>query len=120
MPEDPTFNVYRDQLSSLSNGLAVWSPDPPTIQYYTNAAPQRIYYKVSIGDVGYLCQGSFVRMFNVILPWNHQLNKKLRFPEYFESLDCDLSDNIRRSYFDRVECYSRSVSVETTADKPDE
>jgi hypothetical protein len=51
----------------------------------------------------------------VILPWNHELNKKLRYPEYFKSLDCDLSDNIKRSYFDRAECYSRGVSAETMA-----
>jgi hypothetical protein len=37
----------------------LWNPNPP----------KTIYIYVSIGDVGYVRDGVFIRMFNVILPW---------------------------------------------------
>lgn len=67
MPVDPPFNVYRDQLTSLYHGLALWNPNPPKM----------IYNHVSIGDVGYVREGVFIRMFNVILPWDHESNNHL-------------------------------------------
>ncbi|KAI0270903.1 hypothetical protein BGY98DRAFT_1179677 [Russula aff. rugulosa BPL654] len=44
---DSAFNVYRDQLSARSHGLALWNPKPP----------KEICNNVSIGDVGYLDGG---------------------------------------------------------------
>jgi hypothetical protein len=115
MPEDPPFNVYREQLSSLSYGLALWNPNPPTIRHSVHLDPQVIYRKVSIADVGYLHEGSFVRMFNVMLPRYHPRNATLCYPGFNQPLDFDLLANTKKSYFDRVEHYSRGVSVETTA-----
>jgi hypothetical protein len=77
MPVDPPFTVYQDQLSELSHGLALWNPNPP----------KNIYNNVSIGDVGYLHEGTFIRMFNVALPSNHPSNGLLGMPEYYEPLD---------------------------------
>ena len=100
-----TANVYSNQLSTLSHGIALWDPSPP----------KELYDKVSIGDVGYLhpSEGTFIRLFNVILPWDHASNGKLGEPEYYESLDCDQFSNILKHQLQRVEFYSHSVSSDT-------
>jgi hypothetical protein len=107
MPVDllPVSKVYRDQMTTLSYGLALWNPNPP----------KEIYDKVSIGDVGYLYEGSFIRMFNVMLPWTHESNRTLGEPEPYESLDCGPFANTLKHQFDRVKHCSRYVSAETNA-----
>jgi hypothetical protein len=115
MPVHIPSNVYLDQLSALSHGIALWNPNPP----------KRIYNIVSIGDVGYLHRGAFIRMFNVMLPWDDPSNKTLGDSKPYESLDCGPFFNTLKSHFNRVDRYSRFVSVETNADnmqniRPDE
>ena len=103
---DPHFNVYRDQLTALTQGLALWNPSPPNPKIYNN---------VSIGDVGYLHEGTFVRMFNVMLPWDHLSNRAIGFPEPYEVLDCGPFTNTLGTDFDKVGHYSRYVLAETNA-----
>ena len=107
MPVDSSAvsKVYQDQMTTPSHGLALWNPDPP----------KEIYDKVSIGDVGYLHDGSFIRMFNVTLPWSHESNRTLGEPEPYESLDCGPFANTLKRQFDRVKLCSRYVSAETNA-----
>jgi hypothetical protein len=114
-PPPPPFNVYRDQLTSQYRGLALWNPTPP----------KRIYDHVSIGDVGYVHEGVFIRMFNVILPWDHESNKTLGEPEPYESLDCGPITTTLDVPFKTQEHHSRDVSIETNdnnmqANVPDE
>ena len=105
-PHLPPFNVYRDQLTALSPGLAVWNPNPP----------KKIYNNVSIGDVGYLHEGTFIRMFNVMLPWNHPSNRTLGEPEFYVSLDCGPFTNTLEDRFERTEHCSRFIAAEAKAD----
>ena len=98
----PVSKVYQDQLTTLSHGLALWDPSPL----------KEIYDKVSIGDVGYLHEGSFIRMFNVMLPWSHESNRTLGEPEPYESLDCGPFANTFKRQFDRVKHYSHYVSAD--------
>ena len=104
MPVDPPYNVYPDHLSYLSQGLALWNPKPP----------KRIYDQVSIGDVGYVRNGSFIHMFNVIRPWDDDSNRKLGEPDRYEPLNFN-NLTIRRETFDTVDYYSSSVSREENA-----
>ena len=96
------FNIYREQLTSKYHGVALWNPNPAA-NLYDSA-------RVSIGDVGYLCEGDFIRMFNVILPWNHPSNRKLGEPDVFRSLEQDNFVNVRSSESHQVEHYSPQVS----------
>jgi len=64
-PTDQPWNVYLEQLSSLHRGIALWEPEPV----------KDCYDKVSIGDVGYVYNGIFYRMFNVQLPWDDSNQK---------------------------------------------
>ena len=73
------FNIYREQLSSLYHGLALWDPKP-----VENLHKQPGH--VSIGDVGYLDNGVFMRMFNVTLPWDDPSNELLGKPEKYERI----------------------------------
>lgn len=100
------FDIYRDQLASLSRGLALWDPKPV----------KKYYDKVSIGDVGYLHEGTFIRMFNVTLPSEDPLNKKLGVsPEFYEPLDCGpFTDTFERD-FSKDDPSSRCVTAETNA-----
>ena len=98
---DKPFDVYRDHLSALSQGLALWNPSPP----------EGIYGQVSIGDVGYIVQGSFIRMFNVIRPWDDESNRKFGEPVRYEPLKFD-NRAIRRTTFDTTDYCSSSVSRE--------
>jgi hypothetical protein len=103
---DPPFTVYRDQLSARSHGLALWNPDP-----------LNLYDKVSIGDVGYLYEGMFIRMFNVMLPWDHPSNELVGYPEAYNPLDSGPFTNTIEAQFDEVALISRFVTVETNADE---
>ena len=95
--EQPS-NIYRDQLTSLYHGLALWNPDPVG----------DIYDQVSIGDVGYISsEGVFVRMFNVTRPWDDQSNRRLAEPEPYDPLTLA---SIIRGGFGPTDRYSRKVS----------
>ena len=86
MSVDP-FNTYREQLSSLYHGLALWDPRP--VQHLHRQPGH-----VSIGDVGYLYNGAFMRMFNVTLPWDHPSNKLLGNPGKYDAIDPSYFGNV--------------------------
>ena len=72
--------------------------------------PQR-----GIGDVGYLREGMFLRMFNVLLPWDDP--NGLRGIPAYGPLDLGPFANIRETHFDEVVLISRFVTAETNADE---
>ena len=85
------FNIYREQLSSLYHGLALWDPKP--VENLHNQPGH-----VSIGDVGYLDNGIFMRMFNVTLPWDDPSNKLLgKPPEKYERIEPSYFGNVREN-----------------------
>jgi hypothetical protein len=114
MPVDQPFNVYRERLTTTYNGLALWNPDP--VQSLYDHCDH-----VSIGDVGYLSDGNFIRMFNVTLPWDDPSNEKFGKLEKYETLKLG---HIRKSDFLQTEHLSL-VSKEQNdgnaqAETPDE
>jgi len=88
MAVDQPFNIYREQLSSHYHGLALWNPKPVGNLYKQPG-------HVSIGDVGYLDNGAFMRMFNVTLPWDDPSNKLLGEPGKYELIEPRYSGNVR-------------------------
>ena len=80
MPVDEPFTIYRDQLSSLYHGLALWDPKPVVNLH-------KLPGHVSIGDVGYLYNGAFMRIFNVTLPWDDPSNNLRGEPEKYEHIE---------------------------------
>ncbi|KAI0285681.1 hypothetical protein BC826DRAFT_1178973 [Russula brevipes] len=102
MPVGEPFNVYREQLSSHYLGLALWDPAPdPTIND-----------RVSIGDVGFVREGAFSRMFNVTLSHNHPSNRTVGEPDHYDPLDLGKFVNSRKPTLDKGDYLSRQVSSE--------
>lgn len=95
----PPYNVYREHLTSLFHGHALWDPDPGNL-----------YPQVNVGDVGYVKEGSFFRMFNVLLEWDDPWNYTFCEPEPYTRLDLGHFVNIRESRFNRGDYYSRFVT----------
>jgi hypothetical protein len=87
MSVDQPFNIYREELSSHYHGLALWNPKPVKSLYKQPG-------HVSIGDVGYLDNGAFMRMFNVTLPWDDPSNKLLGEPGKYEVIKPIYFDNV--------------------------
>jgi len=108
MPVDQPWNVYREQLSSLHHGYALWEPEPVG----------GLYDKVSIGDVGYVYNGFFYRMFNVTLPWDNPLNNKLGQPDYYEPLELGQFLNVHKASFEKGDYNTPNVSGQNNAGNP--
>jgi hypothetical protein len=103
MPVNQPSNIYREQMSSEYHGLALWDPKPV----------ERLYKEpghVSIGDVGYLDNGTFMRMLNVTLPWNDPLNKLLVIPDEYECIESAHFLDVRNNEFREAEYRSPHVS----------
>ena len=106
MPVDQPFSIYREQLSSQYHGLALWDPNP--VQVLFNDFD---FGHVSIGDVGYLNNGAFIRLFNVELPDNRS-NKFIELPpEGYKPLKWE-RDNVRRSEVHQEKYHSLAVELD--------
>ena len=66
--------VYAEELSSLSLGVPLWFPEP------TEAG------EIQIGDVGFLEDGCFHRLFNITVPEEHPWNR-LGVPDGFRPIN---------------------------------
>ena len=106
MPLERPFDIYREQLSSQYHGIALWHPNPIEGLYDGRDG------HVTIGDVGYLYDGDFVRMFNVTLPWDDPSNKKLGIPMEYRTLQQGYFVNVRDIELAKVEYFSPHVSRE--------
>jgi hypothetical protein len=99
--------VYRDQLSSLYHGLALWNPRP------VDSEEEGLYGHVSIGDVGYLLEnGTFMRLFNVTLPWDDPSNRLLEVAEEYKPLELGHFINIQSSEMQQGEHCSHVFKVD--------
>ena len=101
-PPMPHYNIYRDHLSltNPSFGYALWSPTPESV-----SGP------VKVGDVGYVREGRFFRLFNVLLPADDPSHQETPLPEYYEPLIPNDPNQIARGTL-KPSCYcSAGVSI---------
>ena len=103
MPVDQPFNIYRVQLSSQYLGLALWDPNPVKGLFKDPG-------HVSIGDVGYLDNGAFMRIFNVKLPRDQETF--IEIPEGYKPLKREHFDNVRSSDVLQEEYHSHVSKVD--------
>lgn len=66
--------VYTKLLFKRGHGHPLWEPEP------TQSG------EVLIGDVGYMLDGGFYRLFNATLPADHPLHERHGVPDGFEPL----------------------------------
>lgn len=65
--------IYSQQLTKLGKGYPLWQPEPTK------------YGEILIGDVGYIQEGAFYRLFNVLRDESDPINK-LGVPVDFKPL----------------------------------
>ncbi|KAH9032022.1 hypothetical protein EDB85DRAFT_1890866 [Lactarius pseudohatsudake] len=96
------YDTFRDQLAIAhpAFGYALWEPDPGE-----HNSP------VEVGDVGYIRQGRFHRIFNALLPANHSSHEDLGVPEGHEPLRPRMQDHINRGTLSPNTFYSYGVTV---------
>ena len=100
-------NIYRDQLLPLGYGHSLWEPSPI----------ERFYDQVSIGDVGYIMDGFFHRMFNVTLRWDDPSNQRYDVPPpSYKPLN--VGPNVRGSIFSKGTYYSNTVCAQSNHNDP--
>lgn len=73
-----TASLYAEQLIPLGRGFPLWEPEPTGLG------------EVLIGDVGYVDEGAFFRLFNAMLDADDPMNAG-GVPEDFEVLDIDFT-----------------------------
>ena len=71
------YDIFRDQLALKypAYGHALWEP-----------SPGRLYAAVEVGDVGFIREGQFRRLFNALLPADHPSHANFGVPESYEPL----------------------------------
>lgn len=94
------YDTYRDQLAGLFHGHALWVPDP-----------SGLYDQVQVGDVGYVREGHFLRMFNALLPADDP-TQVYGVPEGFVSLNMGPFTNIRTLNLFQGDYCSSTVAVD--------
>ena len=113
------YDIYRDQLATMhpSFGYALWDPAPegeygqdpvpegehgqdpaPEGEYCRDPAPEGKYGPVKVGDVGFVREGRFFRLFNALLPADDPSHKETPLPEYHEPL----IPNLRKHIYSRT------------------
>ena len=80
------YDIFRGQLASKypTYGHALWEPSPPSL-----------HSPVEIGDVGFVREGRFIRLFNALLSADHP-SHQFGVPEYHEPLALKLSGHVLR------------------------
>jgi hypothetical protein len=71
------YDIFRDQLALKypAYGHALWEPNP-----------WGLYSAVQVGDVGFIGEGKFHRLFNALLPEDHPSHENFGVPEHHKPL----------------------------------
>jgi len=98
------YDIFRDQLAITypAFGHALWEP-----------CPDEGHGPVKIGDVGYIRQGKFHRLFNALLAANHPSHHGVALPEHHEPLIPNISNHIDRGTLKPDHYCSIGVTVGT-------
>ena len=98
------YDTFREQLAITypALGYALWEP-----------GPEGDYGPVEIGDVGYIRQGKFHRLFNALLSADHQSHRGVRLPEYHEPLIPNVPGHIDRGTLQHDNYCSVGVTMDT-------
>ena len=96
------YDIYREQLAIKypSYGYALWDPSPRI-----SDGP------VQVGDVGFIRQGKFHRLFNALLPADDPSHER-GVPESYEPLVPVLSDYLDTGFLRQNDYCSAGVSAE--------
>jgi hypothetical protein len=97
--------TFREELALRypTLGHALWEPDPGGL-----------YDSVAVGDVGFIREGYFCRLFNALRPSVHPPDtRSSHAPNYPPQLELTTPDHIRRSIDNRNDFCSKNISKTT-------
>jgi hypothetical protein len=79
------YDVYREEIAIkyAAHGHALWVPNPGGL-----------YPAVQVGDVGFIREGKFHRLFNVLLPEDHPSHENFGVPEHHKPLELKFQRHI--------------------------
>ena len=96
------YDIFRDELALKypAYGHALWAP-----------SPGGLYLSVQVGDVGFIREGKFIRLFNVLLPQDHPSHENFGVPEYHKPLQLKISKHIFPSKLSPNNFRSKGVTL---------
>ncbi len=102
------YDTFRNQLAIAhpAFGHALWEPDPG--EHYPPG--------VQVGDVGFIRQGKFHRLFNALLPQNHPSHERFGVPEYHEALQPSILNHIDVGILHPSNICSNGITVPSGGD----
>ena len=79
------YDIFREELAIKhpAYGHALWVP-----------SPGGLYSAVEVGDVGFIHEGIFHRLFNILLPEDHPSHGNLGVPEHHQPLNLKIRGHI--------------------------
>ena len=98
------YDIFREQLGVkyTAYGHALWEP-----------SPGKLYSPVEVGDVGYVREGKFHRLFNALLPADHPSHRRFGVPEHHEPLAPHTSEHIDTGTLSSDHYCSQGIVVDT-------
>ncbi|KAH9954066.1 hypothetical protein BC827DRAFT_80484 [Russula dissimulans] len=101
------YDIFREELALKypSYGYALWNP-----------SPQGRYSAVQVGDVGFICEGYFHRLFNILLPQDHPSHRE-GAPPHHEPLEVDINIHTYRGTLPPNHLRSNGVSDTSDVDR---
>jgi hypothetical protein len=102
------YDIFRQELAFKypAYGHALWEPSPGKL--YRAA--------IEVGDVGFIREGKFHRLFNVLLPADHPSHRNFGVPENHEPLQLNMSDHIDTGTLSPNNFRSAEVMVASSGD----
>ena len=98
------YDIFREELAIKypAQGHALWVP-----------SSGGLYSAVEVGDVGFIREGCFHRLFNVLLPKDHPSHENFGVPEHYEPLELKMKSHIFPSTLSPTDFRSKEVTVES-------
>ena len=98
----PPYHTFREILAMKypDCGHALWDP-----------SPGGLYDAVQVGDVGFIRNGRFHRLFSVLLPGEHPSHQNLGVPELHRPLRLNAQNLYHKGMEGTKDFYSRHVSL---------
>ncbi|KAH9163728.1 hypothetical protein EDB89DRAFT_482398 [Lactarius sanguifluus] len=95
------YDTFREELLKAypAFGHALWEPNPGE------------YPPVEVGDVGFIREGQFHRLFNALLPEDHESHERFGVPDDHEPLQPMVANHINRGVLTPNTLYSSGVTV---------
>jgi hypothetical protein len=96
------YDTFRQELAIKypAYGHALWEP-----------SPGELFPAVEVGDVGFIREGKFHRLFNSLLPANHPSHQNFGVPEHYEPLQLHMPRHIDTGTLCPTNFRSAEVSV---------